>query len=398
MRTAIGRSLATCAGVAIAVTFPGLISAQVPTRSSEPRLAVPTTETTVAPATVAPATVAPAPEATAPTATASPDTTPSGGVTQYTGGSTGVTQVGGGTTAQQTSSTSYAATDARSYTVSRSALLLDGAQIIPKSVEGGVPVGKVVTDAATNKQHLAGVEYEEISAQVGIGTKSPLLDWVAQSWKGTAPRKSGSIVDLDFDYRAVGEREFKDALITQTTIPTLDAASKEAAYFTVKLAPTSIRQSAGSGTVLKSSLTQKNWLASGFRFEMDGLDGKGVARIESFSVGQPAATDNVGETRDYQKEAGKLVFPNLKISLSQSSASSWSKWFNDFVVMGNNGDEQEKKGGIAFLDLYLKELGRINLFNCGIFRLAPAKAEANVDAIKRVTAELYCERMELAVF
>ncbi|HMH55926.1 MAG TPA: phage tail protein [Gemmatimonadales bacterium] len=256
----------------------------------------------------------------------------------------------------------------------------------------------MVTDAATNTKHLAGVEYEEISAQVGIGTKSPLLDWVAQSWKGTALRKSGSIVDLDIDYRAVAEREFKDALITQTTIPTLDVASRDAASFTVKLAPTSIRQSAGSGTILKSTVgTQKNWLVSNFRFEMDGLDGKGVAHIESFSVGQPAATDNVGETRDYEKQTGKLVFPNLKISLNQSSASTWSQWFNDFVVMGNNGDDREKKGGIVFLDPYLKELGRINLFNCGIFRLAPAKAVAT-DAIKRVTAELYCERMELAVF
>jgi hypothetical protein len=392
MRTAIERSLATCAGVVIAVTFPGLISAQLPTRSSEPRLAVPTTETTIAPTTVAPA-----PDATATTTTASPDTTSSGGVTQYTGTSSGVTQVDAGTTAQQTSTSSQAVIGTQSYTVSRSALLIEGAQIIPKSVEGGVPVGTVVTDAATNTKHLTGVEYEEISAQVGIGTKSPLLDWVAQSWKGTAPRKSGSIVDLDFDYRAVGEREFKDALLTQTTIPALDVASKEAAYFTVKLAPTSIRQSAGSGTVLKSTLTQKNWLASNFRFEMDGLDGKGVAHIESFSVGQPAATDNVGETRDYQKQTGKLVFPNLKISLNQSSASTWSQWFNDFVVMGNNGDDREKRGGIVFLDPYLKELGRINLFNCGIFRLAPAKAVAT-DAIKRVTAELYCERMELAVF
>jgi hypothetical protein len=352
MRTAIGRSLATCAGVAIAVTFPGLISAQVPTRSSEPRLAVPTTETTIAPTTVAPAPATAPAETTVTAVTAAPGT---------------VTTVPVQT--QTTTSSSQPIIADRSYTATRSALLLDGAQIIPKSVEGGVPVAEVVTDAATNKKQLAGVKYEEISAQVGMGAKSPLLDWVAQSWKGTATRKSGSIVDLDFDYKSVGEREFKDALLTQTTIPTLDVASKEAAYFTVKLAPTSIRQSAGSGTVLKSTLTQKNWLASNFRFEMDGLEGKGVARIESFSVGQPAATDNVGETRDYEKQVGKLVFPNLTISLNQSSASSWSQWFNDFVVMGNNG----------------------------IFRLAPAKAVAT-DAIKRVTAELYCERMELAVF
>jgi hypothetical protein len=379
MRTAIGRSLATCAGVAIAVTFPGLISAQVPTRSSEPRLAVPTTETTVAPATVAPAPATAQPETTVTAVTAAPGT---------------VTTVPVQT--QTTSSTSYAATDARSYTAGRFGLLVEGGQIaLLKSVEGGVPVGEVVTEAGTTKKHLSGVKYEEISAQVGLGSKS-LLDWIAQSWQGNATRKSGSIVDMDLYYKSIGEREFKDALITQTTIPTLDAASKEAAYFTVKLAPTSIRQSAGSGTVFKSELASKAWLTSTFRFEMDGLDGTKVVRIESFSVGQPAATDNVGETRDYEKQAGKLVFPNLKISLPQSSASSWSKWFNEFVVMGNNGDDQEKNGGIVLLAPDLKgELGRIKLFNCGIFRLAPDKAATNIDTITRVTVELYCERMEL---
>ena len=32
----------------------------------------------------------------------------------------------------------------------------------------------------------------------------------------------------------------------------------------------------------------------------------------------------------------------------------------------------------------------------GIFRLAPQKPEASADRIKRLTVELYCERMEWA--
>jgi hypothetical protein len=40
------------------------------------------------------------------------------------------------------------------------------------------------------------------------------------------------------------------------------------------------------------------------------------------------------------------------------------------------------------------ELARVNFFNLGIFRFAPVKVENSADQIKRVTAELYCERME----
>ena len=400
MRTPVAVAL-TYIGLAIAAAFPRLAAAQVPDRSSVPRLVVPVTEAPAQPTPGQP-TAAPAPDASAPTAAASPDATPPGPPagappTQVTGASNGITQLGGGAGAPQTSSTSYAATDARSYTAGRFALLVDGAQVGPvKSLEGGTPVADVASGPAAGKKHLSGVKYEEITAQVGIGAKS-LLDWVAETWKGNPQRRSGSIVDMDINYKSVGERQFKDALITQTTIPTLDGGSKDAGYFTVKIAPGSVTQSAGSGADLGSvGSKQKAWLASNFRFEMDGLDATKVASIESFTVGQPVAKDEVGITRDYEKQAGSLAFPNLKISISKASASSWSKWFNDFVVMGNNSDEQEKNGAIVFLAPDMKaELGRISLSNCGIFRLAPEKLEATSEKIARVTAELYCERMEL---
>jgi len=42
-----------------------------------------------------------------------------------------------------------------------------------------------------------------------------------------------------------------------------------------------------------------------------------------------------------------------------------------------------------------EELAAVKLYNLGIFRIASDKAEATKDQIKRVTADLYCERMEL---
>ena len=55
----------------------------------------------------------------------------------------------------------------------------------------------------------------------------------------------------------------------------------------------------------------------------------------------------------------------------------------------------EKNGSLTFLSPNrTTELGRINFFNLGIFTLAFDESDAAPDAIKRVTAELYCERMD----
>jgi hypothetical protein len=374
-------------GLAIAVTFPGLISAQVPTRSSEPQLVVPTTATTLAPATVAPAPAAAQPETTVTAVTAAP-----GNVTTLP------------TSSPATSSTTYAST-ARSYTAGRFALTVDGATVgSVKSLDGGTAVGDVVTETATTaapKKHLGGVKYEDISAAVGIDGK-PVLDWIAQSWKGTSPRKNGGIVDLDYNYNPVSERQFSNALITETTTPVFDASSKDAAYFTVKIAPEAIRTSTGSAAKTGLPLKQTLWIASGFRFEMAGLDGSKVARIEPFTVRQSVAADAVGEQRVYEKTPGKIEFPNLKILLSASSAGTWAAWFDDFVVKGNNGEDKERNGSIVLVVVDpaspggTREAGRINLLGCGIFRLAPDKLfSVSTVTIPRVTAELYCERMEL---
>jgi hypothetical protein len=305
-----------------------------------------------------------------------------------------------------TSSSSYAATAStdkgRSYAAGRYTLVLDGAQMNVMAVEGGAATAEVVVEKAGSgpapKKHIAGIRYEEISVNTGLDSK-PILDWVAATWKGNYQRKNGSVLGLDYNYKIRSEREFTDALITETTFPALDAASgKEAGYLTVKIAPEVVRMKPGSGADAKGSIgaKQKMWLPSNFRFEMDGLDGDRVARIEPITVGQKVATNQVGEFRDYEKTPTSIEFSNLKISLSEAGAQSWFDWHDDFVVKGNNGDDKEKNGAIVFLTTDRKnELGRINLFNCGIYRLAPAPQAPGRDAISRLMAELYCERMEL---
>jgi hypothetical protein len=80
-------------------------------------------------------------------------------------------------------------------------------------------------------------------------------------------------------------------------------------------------------------------------------------------VKQSVAAEHVGELREMTKEPGRIEFPNLKVTFSETSAQSWRDWFEDFVVKGNS------------------------------FRLVDA-TPGGADAIHRITAELYCERMQ----
>ena len=69
------------------------------------------------------------------------------------------------------------------------------------------------------------------------------------------------------------------------------------------------------------------------------------------------------------------------------------------MLQGNNGDDKEKNGTLTFLDANRStELGKINFFNLRIFKLSDDTTSANAgDAIRRLVAELYCERMELHI-
>jgi hypothetical protein len=91
--------------------------------------------------------------------------------------------------------------------------------------------------------------------------------------------------------------------------------------------------------------------------------------------------------------------PNLSITLPESASQTWTAWFDDFVVKGLSGDENEKSGKLSFLTPDRKStLAEVRFFNLGIFRLEPEAKAVDAETIARIRAELYCERMELQVF
>ena len=291
----------------------------------------------------------------------------------------------------------------RSYSAGNFFLVLDGVKTgFLSSVEGGAITGEVIRETSGGsyfiKKHLGQPKYEEFTIDLGLSMAKPVYDWIASSWSTNYQRRNGSILAGDAKLEVQTQRDFFNALITETTIPAADAAAKDVASMTVKFAPEIIRKAKGGGALPAEpkNKEQKQWLPSNFRLAIDGVDCTKVSKVDAFTVKQATAQDGIGDGRDYQPEPGKLEFPNLRIALAESAAESWVTWHEDFVISGNNDESKEKGGSLVFLSPDRQtDLLEVKFYNLGIFKLVPDKVESNSDQIRRVVAELYCERMEL---
>lgn len=291
----------------------------------------------------------------------------------------------------------------RSFVASRFALDLDKTNVgFMRSVEGGFPKAIVVEQRgpdSTTKKHVASVQYQEVVLQAMPTASKLLFDWVNLSWQSNVTRKNGAILGASFDLRETSRLEFYNALITETSFPTLDGSDKNPGFFTIKLAPERTEVKNGSGVLLGGPDTKgKVWLPSNFRFEIAGLDCSRVSKIEGFSVRQSTGQDALGAARTPTRTPGRLEFPNIVFYVPEAFAKPFYDWFEDFVIRGNNGDEKERSGKLFFLDQTRQDsLLQIGLYNLGIVSVSPEKAEANVERIRRVRVEMYCEKMDISV-
>lgn len=294
---------------------------------------------------------------------------------------------------------------ASSFSSGRFMFVLDGAPITGyiKSVDGGAVKGTVIEEQIgpdyTKFKHLATVEIDPITVQLGMAVARPMFEWISASWTRDFHRKSGTIIHADHNYRALFEQEFQDALIVETTFPALDGSEKNPAYLTVKLHPESmvVKRTAG---LLKSIVTpfQKIWSPANFRLVIDGIDTSHVAKIDSFSVKQKVKQLYIGARRHPELEPTGLEFSNITLYTSLAYADEFIAWHNEFVVKGDKDPKQERQGEIQFLDPAghdLAPLMTVKLHNIGIYSLAMEKSEAAADSIKRCKIELYVERMDL---
>jgi hypothetical protein len=296
-----------------------------------------------------------------------------------------------------------AAIDQRAVTSGVPALELEGEFMdILKSAEGGFPKSDVIQEQAGPnglvKKRIASPRYQDIAIQCHPVVPKPLFDWIAAMLNGSIVRKNGAIITMDLNRAEQSRLQFNNAMLTEIGFPACDGASKEPGYLTLKWAPEVTSPLAGKGSVTAGvAKTPKTWSPANFRLTIQGLDCTKVSRIEALTVRQSVVDTDLGQARDFKKQAARLDVPNLIVSLAEFSAGTFYAWFQDMVIKGNSGDNNERSGMLEFLDPTMRNtLFTIHFARLGIFGFTPERSDASADGIKRVKAEMYCEQITIS--
>jgi hypothetical protein len=259
------------------------------------------------------------------------------------------------------------------------------------TAEGGHASAEVITQAPGQsclpQKNIGPARYGDITLSVATGMSAEFYEWMQAVIECQPVDKDGAIITTDFNYKEVGRQEFVNALITEIGFPSLDASSKDPAAIKVSFSPELTRRRPGKGNTIKpcTGRGQRKWLASDFRLNIDGLDCTKVQQIGALVIKQPVTAERI---------PGRIEYPNLTVTLPESAAQSFFDWHEDFVIDGNSGSANEKKGQLEFLaPNRAQALFTIDFRGLGIFSLVLDKLEAGADPIRRVTAEMYCEEM-----
>jgi hypothetical protein len=296
--------------------------------------------------------------------------------------------------------------DKRAYTAGHFELLIDGHETTAylKSVEGGFIRANVVDEPVGPHQmrikHTSTVDVEPISVEFGLSGANDVLQWIQSSWRRDWNRRNGQITHANFNMYETLEHEFYEALITETTFPALDGASKDNAYIKVKFQPETVTTKKAKGQQRvggKSGTKQKLWMCSGFRFSLDGMHGLDhTNKIESFTIKQGIKKLYTGQYRFPQIEPTKIEFPNIVGTIALDYADDLVKWYQQYVRHGEADPKAQKTGSLEFLSPDRKDtIFRINLYEVGLHHFEVMQSQANAEQIKRAKFELYVGRMDL---
>ena len=265
--------------------------------------------------------------------------------------------------------------------------------------EGGDIEGEIETLDRGPQQlalkHISTLRYQPFTIEVGMSMGAVLAGWLKASLDLAPERKDGVVVTTNRDGRAQSYCHFKNTLVEELTIPAMDAASKDAAFFKVRFQPEEIVYAPGDEAIVRAPVDAgaKRWLCSNFRLRIGDLPCARVSKIDSFTIRQRIVESTVGQLRPgTTKEPVNIEFPNLRVTLAASDVGPWQEWFSAFVIRGENDQGHELQGALDFLDPTLKEtLASIEFSQVGIFSL---KAAAG-DPLTHRVAELYVEKMAI---
>jgi hypothetical protein len=271
-----------------------------------------------------------------------------------------------------------------------------------RSFTGGAMTGDVAVHnlgpaCCISKKYLASVHAEDLVMEIAGDLGGSLVSWIQQSLDKGDIRRDGSVVILDQNFRAVRRIAFFGALVTEINLPAFDAASTSPFSLALKITPERSQLMKGGGQSYSRLLgsKQKAWLTRNFRLDIAGIDTARVSAIDAITIKRKIEKSEVGAFREPGVEAGSFEISPLNLTVSERGAEGFEAWYQDFVMNGNNGDDQEREGTLTLLTPDLQtSLLTLSLRHLGIYRFAYDSGASTSGA--SVRAGIYMEGVSMA--
>ncbi len=270
-----------------------------------------------------------------------------------------------------------------------------------KSVDGGWPKQQVIDEPTGSElfhiKHGGVWDNDPITIDFGIAGSYDIFKWIQGSWRHKSETRNGEILHANFNKKQTFVQEFQDAHILETTFPTLDGQSREPANIKVKFQPEKVVMKRAEGAQFSpvSARKQKSWVASKFRFSLEGISNLDkISKIESFTIKQGIKKLYTGQDRFPELVPTKIEFPNLVCHIAEAFSGDLLKWHQD-NIKGRGEKDGQLSGALEFLTAAGDSLFKINLYEVGLVQYQILQATANEDKIKRVKFELFIGRMDL---
>ncbi len=293
----------------------------------------------------------------------------------------------------------------RTYGAAHFAFEIDGKKNVGflNSIEGGGVKADVQTFFVGNQlrpwRQIGVPKYEDVKVQVGMSMSEEFYDWISSFFDGNVIRKNGRILAADFHYKVRAQRVMYEMLISEVTLPTLDAQDKNACHMSVTLVPEKVIFEKGGDETLKPATLknrQKLWTSNNFEFHIDGFEDicHRVSKVEGFTIKQEIHEYQAGNLEHAMRVPGRLEIPNLTFHLPESDARPFIDYFSKHTMSRQHAQDAPRgTGQLAFRGHDGKTLGLVDLYGIDLFSVEPSKSDSGSEEIKTVKIEITVEEM-----
>lgn len=290
-------------------------------------------------------------------------------------------------------------------TAGRFILDIDGQNVgFLKKFSGLDTEADIITDKSgpntIPKKHVSNIKWTPARASIGINMGKVLSTIIEQAFSAQQKPFDCRLDKIDSKNKVQSSQNALGCFMTGVTIPKLDGASKDAAYFDLEWEAETVRWMKGTGanSTEKVGPKQKAWISSNFRFEMGNLPCNRVKSIDSFTWQTALAPEQVGASRVPSKQPTTMTVPDINLTISMADFDAWQQAAEKWFIDGHNAESDEMTGAIHFLDTDMKtSLGVIELLNCGFKMFSMNDLEANSEKVAHFTVVFYVEQLRFKV-